>query len=289
MVEALSRGWQPAPVPAVGLTVLAVAYLVAARRVDRGCPTQPWPRARTACFLTGVLAVAVAVLGPPGYFDDTFFFAHMTQHIVLTLVAAPLLVLGDPVLLALRTSSGPFRRRWLVPALRGRLLRRMTHPVLGWLVFTAVVVGSHVPAVYDYPLSHPAVHDLVEHPLYLASALLFFYPLLAPTPGPRRVPASIRVLSLLTIMVPASFAGFFIYVAPQVAYPFYARVARPFGPGALADQHLAGALMWSSSMVLSVAWLCLAGAFWLREDAVRTRRIDRALDKPHPAAPGWST
>ncbi len=288
VLEALLRGWQLVPVPALGLTLVAAAYVLAARLVDRSCPAQPWPRGRTVSFLAGVLVVAVAVLGPPGSYDDTMFAAHMTQHILLTLVAAPLLVLGDPVLLCLRAAPRRVRRRWLVPALRSRLAHRLTHPVLGWLVLTLVLVGSHVPAVYDYPLRHPLVHDYVEHPLYLGSALLFFYPLLAPTAGPRSVPAGIRVLSLFTVMIPASFTGFFIYVTPRVAYPFYAHVPRPFGPAPLVDQHLAGALMWSSSMVLSVVWLCLAGLHWLQADATRTRRLDRALGQRSAVPPEHS-
>ncbi|MGZ4776845.1 MAG: cytochrome c oxidase assembly protein [Oryzihumus sp.] len=269
------------------------AYLLAARRVDRAVPAHPWPRARTACFLGGVLALAVATMGPPGYFDETFFFAHMTQHVLLTLVAAPLLVLGDPLLLSLRAASRPVRRRLLVPVYRSRVVRALSHPGVGWAVFSAVTVVSHVPAVYDYALSHPMVHDYVEHPVYVGSALLFFYPLLSPTPGVRHVRGGIRLLSLSTIMVPAAFTGFFVYVAPDVAYPFYAHVTRPFGPGPLADQQLAGALMWSSAMVLSVVWLCLGGLHWLREEATRARRLDRALalsttlptDLPDP---GWS-
>ncbi len=278
------RGWEPAPVPLLGVAVVVVAYVWAARRLGAKSSAQPWPVRRTACFLAGALTVGLAILGPPGYFDDTFFFAHMAQHILLTLLAAPLLVLGDPVLLALRTVPRTARRRWLVPALRSRLVHRLSSPVLGWALFTAVMVGSHVPVVYDYPLAHPWVHDYVEHPVYLGVALLFFYPLLAPTAGPRHVPEWVRVLSILTVMVPLSFAGFFLYVMPRVVYPFYAHVSRPFGPGPLTDQQLSGALMWSASMGLTVAWLCVAGLAWLRADAARSRR-----DDPAPVVPGWST
>jgi putative copper resistance protein D len=277
VVGRLLGGWELAPVPATGLLLTVAAYLVAARVVRLRTPDRPWPAARTACFLGGALVAAVAVLGPPATFDDVFFSAHMVEHLLLTMVAVPLLVLGDPVLLALRAVTPEARRRWLVPALRSRVAHTLTRPLLGWVFFTVVMVGTHVPAVYDLALTHPVLHDYVEHPLYVVSALVFFYPLLSPTPGPARVAPAVRVLSLFTAMAPPSFTGFFIYISPHVDYPFYAHVARPFGPGPLTDQQLSGALMWSTTMALTVAWVCLAGVQWLRDEASRTRRLDRAL------------
>jgi putative copper resistance protein D len=75
-------------------------------------------------------------------------------------------------------------------------------------------------------------------------------------------------------MVPMAMIGFFIFAAPHLSYPFYAHVARPFGPGPLTDQHLGGILMWSTSMVLGAAWLVVAGNGWLAAEERRTRRRD---------------
>ena len=274
--------WDPAPVPSVGLVVSAALYLLAVRRVNRRAPSQPWPVRETVCFLAGLATVAVAVVGPPGAYDDTFFYAHMTQHILLMMVAAPLLVLGDPVLLVLRVAGRSLRTRRLVPLYRSRVLQGLANPVFGWVLFVGVMTVSHVPAVYDYALGHPVVHDFVEHPVYLFCALVFFYPLLSPTAGPHHVPRGLRVLSMFTVMVPMAILGFLVYAAPHVAYPFYAHVARSFGPGPLADQRLAGALMWVSSMVLGVAWVVGAGLSWLRAEERRGRRVDLA---PAPAVP----
>jgi putative copper resistance protein D len=294
VTQSLLLGWVLEPVPTVALLAGGTGYVLAARAVSRSRPERPWPALRTAFFLAGTVAVAVAVLGPPGAFDDTFFFAHMTQHVLLTMVAAPLLVLGDPVLLALRAAPRDVRRHRLVPFLRSRPVRLLMRPGLGWGLFVTVMVLSHVPAVYDYAVEHPLVHDYVEHPLYLGSALVFFYPLLAPTPGPHRVRSGVRVLSMFTVMIPMTLTGFFIYVAPRPAYPYYAHVARPFGPGALADQQLAGALMWSTAMVLSALWLCLTGARFLAEEAARSRRADRTAAAglrtlPERSGEEWAT
>jgi len=270
----LAGSWEAAPLPWLAVATAATAYVVAACRVTGRNPQQPWPLQRMACFLAGLAFAALAVVGPPGAWDDIFFFAHMTQHLLLTMLAAPLLVLGDPVLLALRATPGPGRRRLWVPLLRSDVARVLTRPVVGWACFVGVMSLSHLPWVYDAFLAHPLLHDYVEHPLYLAAGLVFFWPLLSPTAGVRFVPHWVRLVSLASAMVPMAMVGFFIFAAPRLSYPFYAHVDRPFGPGPLADQHLGGILMWSSSMVLSAAWLVVAGNRWLSADERRTRRSD---------------
>jgi putative copper resistance protein D len=284
MAGTLLSGWVWSPLPVIALLALVVAYVMATVRVDHLQPMRPWPRTHTACFLAGVATMWLAILGPPGAFDDVFFYAHMTQHILLTMVAAPLLVLSDPLLLSLRTASRTFRKRWLNPVFRSRTAEVLTHPLVGWLFFTGVMAGSHIPAIYDFALNHPFVHDFVEHPLYVASALVYFYPLLAPTPVRRNMSHGLRALSVFTMMVPMAFLGFFIYAAPHLQYPFYAHVARPFGPGPLQDQQLSGALMWSSAMILGAVWFCVVGLRWLQAEERRSHRVDRAVARSIAAA-----
>jgi cytochrome c oxidase assembly factor CtaG len=281
----LLRSWEPAPVPWLTLILTGAIYVVASRRVTRRAPEHPWAAYRMWCFVAGLAVTAFALVGPPGAWDDVFFYAHMTQHILLTMLAAPLLVLGDPVLLAMRASSSGVRRSWLVPCLRSRAVHLMTHPAFGWTFFVGVMALTHLPVVYDGFLEHPWLHDYVEHPLYLVSALVYFQPLLAPTAGTRHVGHGVRLVSLFTVMVPMAMVGFFIFAAPDLSYGFYGHVARPFGPGPLQDQHLAGILMWSTSMVLSVAWLVVAGCNWLDAEERRTRRTER---DPSHAVPGTS-
>jgi len=219
----------------------------------------------------------VILQGPTGVFDDTFLWAHMVQHIVLVMVCAPLLVLGAPVLLVLRVSSPGLRRRWVVPLLRSRAAGALTNPVTTWLVLVAVIVGTHFTPFYEFALEHSNLHRLVEHPLYLGAALLYFYPLLPGSLAARRVTPAGRVVSLVLMMVPETMTGFFIYASPYLMYPFYAHVARPFGPEALADQQLGGALMWAGSMLIDAGWVALAAYAWLRSEEARGRRSDAVL------------
>jgi cytochrome c oxidase assembly factor CtaG len=182
-------------------------------------------------------------------------------------------------------SSPELRRHWLVPLLRSSLADALANPVATWLALVLVIVGTHFTPFYELALEHSNLHRYVEHPLYLGAALLYFYPLLPGNLATRRVAPAGRVLSLFLMMVPETMTGFFIYASPYVMYPFYAHVSRPFGPGALADQQLGGALMWAGSMLIDAGWVTLAAHAWLRSEETKGRRVDAVLARELRADP----
>ncbi|GAA1236448.1 cytochrome c oxidase assembly protein [Oryzihumus leptocrescens] len=276
VLDFLSR-WDLALVPAVAVLAAATSYLWAVRRLAHRQPEPPWPRWRTSSFLTGLALLAFVVMGPVGAFDDELFWAHMVQHIAIMMLVAPLLLLGAPVLLALRTSGRATRRRLLVPALRSRPVRLLTNPVLTWVLFAGALIGTHFTPFYNYAVTHPVVHDYVEHPLYLGVALLYFYPLIGANPVPHGPSPLAKVASLVLMMGPEAMTGFFIYTARGVLYPAYAVSPRPFGLDALSDQQLGGGLMWCSGMVIGALWIAVAIQAWLRAEARKGRRIDRQI------------
>lgn len=264
----------------------AVLYAWGAQSVTARQPDMPWPARKSAYFYSGVALLWLVLQGPTGAFDETFFWAHMVQHMVLVMICAPLLLLGAPVLLVLRVSSSSIRRQWMTPLLRSRIAHALGNPVTTWLLLALVVVGTHFTPFYELALEHSNVHRFVEHPLYLGAALLYFYPLLPGSLATHRVPPAGRVLSLFLMMIPEAMTGFFIYASPFVMYPFYATVHRPFGPDALTDQQLGGALMWAGSMLISAGWVTLATHQWLLSEAAKGRRLDlvhttELQERPH--------
>jgi len=271
--------WAFDPALGVPLVLATVLYFWGAWTVAARHPDSPWPVGKTVLFQSGIALLWVSLLGPVGAFDDTFFWAHMVQHMVVIMVAAPLLILGAPVLLILRVSSPRFRRRWVVPVLRSRVAYALTNPVTTWLILALVIVGAHFSPFYEYALEHQGVHRFVEHPMFLGAALLYFYPLLPGNLTTRRVSPAARMVSLALMMVPETMTGFFIYASPFVMYPFYAGVDRPFGPGALADQQLGGAFMWAGSMAIDAIWISLAAHEWLLSEARKGKRLDALLAK----------
>jgi len=273
-VWTILSSWTFDPVLGTGIVAAGVAYLLAARQVQRASPAHPWPARYTASFMTALALAWIALLGPFGALDDTFFWAHMVQHLTLMMLVAPLLLLGAPVLLVLRVSSRAFRHRWVVPALRSRVAHALTNPLFGWVLFAGTLIATHFSPFYEFCLTHDWAHRFVEHPVFLIAGLIYYYPLLPGNPGPRRVPYSIRTLSLFSMMTPETMTGFFIYATGYVMYPHYLTVARPFGPGPLRDQQLGGALMWSAAMVIDAVWVTLAARDWLRSEREVARRID---------------
>lgn len=275
--------WVLAPLPVLCATAAIAVYAVGVRSVRRSRSTG-WRRRRTTAFVAGVLLGLFAVVGPPGALDDTFFTAHMVQHLVMMMLAAPLVVVGSPVLLVLQTSPPGFRRRWLVPVLRSRVATWLTHPAVGWVLFAGTVVATHFSPFYNYAIEHPLVHDYVEHPLYFMVALVFYYPLIGSNPVPHGPTPLGRMLSLLLMGGPMSMTGFFIYTARSVMYPAYLVADRSFGPDPLGDQQTGGALMWSLGMLVQIIWVALVVPVWLRAEERKGRRLDRALVAGHSTA-----
>jgi cytochrome c oxidase assembly factor CtaG len=273
-VATFLTNWTFDPVPMALLIASAVAYMAGVRRLQARQPGTPWPRRCTVSYLTGIALVWLVVLGPIGAYDDVFFWSHMVQHIVLMMLAAPLILLGAPVLLILRVSDRQWRHAHIVPVLRSRAVMMLTHPVVSWLLFAGVLLGTHFSPFFNFSLNHPIVHNYVEHPLYLGAALIYYYPLIGHNSAPHRLPPSGRVISLFAMMIPETMTGFFIYSSNYLMYPFYGHVVRPFGPSALTDQQLAGALMWAGSMIIDSVWVSLAVLDWLHSEERRSHRLD---------------
>ena len=244
--------------PVALVAALAAAYGIGVRRARR------WRRERTALFAAGLLALLGALSAPLEELADARLSAHMVQHGLLTLVAAPLLAAGAPVTLALRTLR-PDARRALARALHARAVRLLAHPATGWAALTAVTLGTHLTPLYDLALRVPWVHGL-EHLAYLAAALLYWAPLVGADPLPVRPGSVGRMAWLMASMPTMGLVGAWLLSGP-LRYDAYA------GPGALADQRAAASIMWTGgSLAMIAATLVLvAGALGAEERRQRRR------------------
>ena len=263
------------------LALAAALYLWGIARLRRrGIGWSPW---RTVSGALGVGLLAFAYLGPFETLAHAFFWAHMAQHLTVMMLAAPFIVLSAPVSLAVLATGGATRRA-IVRALRSRVGLFLVNPVFTWLLFAGTLVLSHTTAVMEWVLGDHDVMGYVARPLYLVSALLFYYPLVGNDMCARRPKPAYRVLSLGLMMVPETMLGAVIFLSPVTLYPTYVATAAALGYDPVFDQHLAGALMWALTMVIDSFWMMLAAVEWWRSEERRTEREERreTADAPAP-------
>jgi putative membrane protein len=260
-------GWALDPLPALSLAAVAVAYGAGARRAAG------WPAARTASFLAGMALLFAALQSGLHADGERSLAAHMVQHLVLTMVVPPLLVLGRP--LALLVRGGPrAARRPAAGLLRSRAARALARPGVALAIFAAVLVATHVPAFYDAALRTPALHDL-EHVLYLGASLVFWQVVLAPEPQPRAVSPLLRILLLLAAMVPMAAVGVALLVPDAAVYATYAHA---LGADALADQRRGGSIMWLWGTLLLAVAVLTAGWWGVEREERRAAALEAALE-----------
>jgi putative copper resistance protein D len=267
----------------VPVLLAALAFGWARRRVNRRHPARPVSLWRLVSWLAGLGAIVVALASPVEAYDTTLFSAHMIQHLLLTMVAAPLLVLAAPITLLLRVSTPDARRRWILPVLHSRIVRVLSHPIVAWGLFAAVMWLTHFSPLFDAALEDETLHRL-EHALYLGSALLFWWPVVGADPSPHRLGYPARLFYLALGMPLSSFLGLVIYSAQTVLYPHYLTLERAWGPSPLDDQRLAGGIMWVVGDAAFVLALVLVVAAWLRHEERANLLEDARLARRRAAA-----
>lgn len=246
--------WQFSAQVSASLAVLAGLYLAGVRAVTRRHPARPWPWGRTWAFLAGLCATAVATQGYDAVYDDVLLPAHMVQHLLLIMVAPPLLVFGRPIMLLLHATRNPWHSR-VKRIVRSRAAVAVTWPPFGVGGYSAVVAGTHLTPLI---LATGALHD-AEHVAYLVAGYLFFLPVIGSEPTHWRPPLFARYLLLFAAMPTDMVTG--------AAY----LLARRFGNYSTADVHLSGLIMLAGSDVIMVGLAAL-----LAIGLVRSANLSRA-------------
>jgi cytochrome c oxidase assembly factor CtaG len=269
--------WSVEPLVALPLVVFAVVWRTAVQRVNRAHPTNPVPRLRSVAFYGGLAAIAVALMSGIERYDTVLFSVHMVQHILLTLVAAPLLALSGPITLLLRLAASDVRKRRILPILHSRIVRAVSFPVVAWVLFAGVMWGTHFSPVFDAALENPLVHDL-EHVVYLTAAVLFWWPAVGVDPSPWRMSHPVRALYVFLQMPQNTFLAVAVLGASAPLYRHYATLVRDWGPTPLSDQQTAGGIMWLVGDAIFLGAILLLVAAWMRHEERMTAQSDRRAD-----------
>jgi putative membrane protein len=228
------------------LILTALVYLRGWFRLRRLLPditSRWWPYA----FLGGLFALWAAVGSPLAAFDEALLSAHMVQHLLLTAVAAPLLLLGAPALPLLHGIPRGFVARGVARLLQSppvrALGRVLGEPAVCWSVAMVVFIGWHSPSLFQLGLRSERWHA-VEHASFLGSGLLFWWPVVQPWPSTARWPRWSIPLYLFFATLPCDALSAFLAFSDRVVYPVYLSAPRHFGLSVLQDQEYAGAVMW---------------------------------------------
>jgi len=285
--EAVSN-WQFAPVVTAFAVIAGALYLWGVIRVARRHPARPWSWLRTASFLLGLLVVVLATQSGIGTYDDTLFWDHMIQHLMLIMIAPPLLVLGQPVTLLMHASRNPLHT-WVKRVVRSTPVVWLTWPVLGVIAYAATIVGTHLTSFMNIVMSNSAVHN-AEHVLYLVVGYLYFLPLLGREPIKWKVSYPLRLFLLFIAMPVDAFTG--VVLGSYGTYPFAPMDPRSWGPSPLEDVHDGGAVMWIGGAAIMFVVIMVTFFAWSREtrpsggmgwlEAARRANLAEHTDTPEP-------
>jgi putative membrane protein len=262
---------------ALGLVVIAALYLWGVARLARR--GDDWPIGRTVSFVVlGLGSIGVATMSSLGVYDDTIFWVHMVQHMVLQMVAPVFLALGAPVTLALRTL--PRRpRRWLIAALHSAVARVLAFPPVGAAVFVAAPFALYFTGWYPATLDNQALHEL-QHVLFVGVGAMFMWPLIGIDPLPNRAPYLLRILTTFLVLPAHAILGITIMQSTTlIAGDHYRSLGRTWGPSLAADQNIGGGILWASGDLVGLLFLAVLIVQWMRADQRESVRIDRQLDR----------
>jgi len=267
--HAVLTQWQGAPVVTGSVIALAALYLWGVVRVARRHPSRPWPLWRTGVFLAGLTVVVVALQSGIGSYDDVLFWDHMIQHLLLIMVAPPLLIIGQPITLLLHASRNPLHT-WVKRLIRSPALSLLTWPAFGFAAYAATIVVLHLTAVANLIAQNRAAHD-AEHIVFLVVGYLFFLPIIGSEPIRWRLSYPAKLILLFLIMPVDTFTGLILGYGNRGTPGLPAGPRPSWAESATADLHAGGAVMWVAGDALMFALMLVVFLLWSTDSRAASR------------------
>lgn len=297
VTRAVLLSWEWRIAVLLPIFLLAALYTLGWRRLRRRTRAahrlaNGW---RLAAYLVGLGFILLALISPIDVLGGQLFFMHMIQHLLLVMLAPPLLMLANPLPFLLwglpesgRRQVGAFLSSALHRESRVRqLLRSLTGPGIVWLLYVVFLLGWHDPNLYNAALRSELVHD-IEHLTFFGSAMLFWWHVVGA--GPRihkQFGRAARVAYVIAAIPPTMFTGIAIAFANQPIYSYYLSVPRLWGLDVLSDQRISGIIMWiPGSMMYIIAVLILAARWLQGEERKPPLPVSTWATDDRMAAPG---
>jgi putative membrane protein len=225
-------GWSVHWSTVIGIAALGALYLWRASQApSAGTPTG----LEKLSFFSGLFVMFASLNGPIHDLSDYYLFsAHMVQHLLITMLMPPLLIAGTP---------GWMLRPLLKPRAVRAVAKLVTRPGMCFLIFNLVIAVWHVPFFYNAAMDNHNVH-IVEHLMFMAAAVLMWWPFMSPLPELPRLAYPGQMLYCFLTTIPMSVVAVYITMADHVLYPAYAVAPRLWGLSPMGDQQLGGLIMW---------------------------------------------
>lgn len=280
--------WDFEPLVIVPLILAAVGYLAASASLRRG--GNSWSRWKDLSWLTGLGLILVSTCSVVGVYDTTLFSAHALQHMGLQMFAPAWLAMATPITLALRVLPLQGRKR-LVRVLHSRPSKLITQPLVAFAVFSITPFVLYYSPLYVYTLRHDWAHNL-SHLHFVAVGMLMFTVVLGTEPLPRNPPFIYRFALIPGTGISHVLLGVPIMMGTTLfAGGFYQATTEATVTQLVADQQLAGSLLWILGDVTMLFFLIGFIPQWVKADQREARRTDRQLDRVHRDAltttPWW--
>lgn len=264
--------WEPSVL--IGAALIVGGYLYAIGPLRRKYGLAAATRGQVFAFLSGALLMLLALISPIDELGDSYLFsAHMVQHLFLTTIGPPLILLGIPA--------------WMAePLLRNRAVFRIvkffTLPAVAFLLFNADFWLWHAPPLYDATLENEAIHVL-EHMTFIVFGLLFWWPIFSPLKqglqqGLRRLPLGGQILYLFLSGMPMVALGAGLTFAPPLYEP-YITAPRVWGISAVMDQQLGGLIMWVPGNLFIIGIVSALFIRWMLQQETRQREQEALMEE----------
>jgi len=268
--------WPLETLPLLAVIGVSAVYMLGVRKLQR--ENIHWPLGRTISFVVfGNGTLFIATQGPLAFLDTTLLSTHMVQHMLLSMIAPIFLALGAPITLLLRVTRGKVRKT-IASVLHSRFVKVLSFPLFAGFIYIINPWLLYFTGYYEATLTNSLLHNF-NHLHFIMVGSIWTWSLIGIDPMPR-MGFGLRLFSIFVTLPFHAFLGLTIMnQSDGLARTYYDSLNLEWGPGVIADQQIAGGLLWAAGDVIGLLLFLALAIQWSKDSEKEARRIDRDLDR----------